>query len=108
MRRKLYLVNESGSTFYFDYSHNCLIEDMDGFGFEFDIDYEEVDATYIETKRKIPQRTIQLTLDFLDGYRGFTRWREYGKLREKARFSSSARPSGGTPDIDLRRDGAWA
>lgn len=77
MRRKLYLVNESGSTFYFDYSHNCLIEDMDGFGFEFDIDYEEVDATYIETKRKIPQRTIQLTLDFLDGYQGFTRWREY-------------------------------
>lgn len=77
MRRKLYLVNESGSTFYFDYSHNCLIEDLDGFGFEFDIDYEEVDATYIETKRKIPQRTIQLTLDFLDGYRGFTRWREY-------------------------------
>ena len=33
MRRKLYLVNEVGSTFYFDYGHACVIEDLDGFGF---------------------------------------------------------------------------
>jgi len=30
MRRKLYLVNEVGSTFYFDYTHNCIIEELDG------------------------------------------------------------------------------
>ena len=77
MRRKLYLVNEIGSTFYFDYSHNCIIEDLDGLGFEFDINYEEIDSNYIETKRTIPQRTISLTLDFFDGYQGFTRWRNY-------------------------------
>ena len=77
MRRKLYLVNEIGSTFYFDYAHSCIIEELDGLGFEFDIDYEEVDSSYIETKRKIPQRTIQVTLDFFDGYQGFTRWRNY-------------------------------
>ena len=77
MRRKLYLVNEVGSTFYFDYRHNCVIEEMDGFGFEFDIDYEEFDSRFVETKRKIPQRTLDLTLDFFDGYHGFTRWREF-------------------------------
>mgnify|MGYP006916191508 CR=1 FL=1 len=77
MRRKLYLVNEVGSAFYFDYAHNCVIEEMDGFGFEFDIDYEEFDSRFVETKRKIPQRTLDLTLDFFDGYHGFTRWREY-------------------------------
>ena len=77
MRRKLYLVNEIGSTFYFDYSHNCVIEELDGLGFEFDIDYEQIDSSFIETKRTIPQRTIQLTLDFYDGYKGFTRWREF-------------------------------
>lgn len=77
MRRKLYLVNEIGSTFYFDYSHNCIIEDLDGLGFEFDINYEEIDSNYIETKRTIPQRTISITLDFFDGYQGFTRWRNY-------------------------------
>ena len=77
MRRKLYLVNEVGSTFFFDYYHGCVIEELDGLGFEFDIDYERIDTNFIETKRTIPQRTIQLTLDFYDGYKGFTRWREY-------------------------------
>ena len=77
MRRKLYLVNEVGSTFYFDYGHNCIIEEMDGFGFEFSVEYEEFDARFVETKRSIPQRAIDLTIDFLDGYPGFTRWREY-------------------------------
>ena len=56
MRRKLYLVNEVGSTFYFDYLHNCAIEELDGLGFEFEIDYEDFDARFVETKRKIPQR----------------------------------------------------
>ena len=77
MRRKLYLVNESGGTFYFDLSHNCVIEELDGFGFEFEIDYEDFDARFVESKRKIPQRTIDLTLVFIDGYNGFTRWRDY-------------------------------
>ena len=27
--------------------------------------------------RSIPQRTIDFTLDFIDGYQGFTRWREF-------------------------------
>ena len=77
MRRKLYLVNEIGNTFYFDYGHACVVEDLDGFGFEFEIDYEDFDARFVETKRTIPQRSIDLTLCFLDGYGGFTRWREY-------------------------------
>ena len=77
MRRRFYLVNEVGSTFYFDYTHTCIIEELDGLGFEFEIDYEDFDARFVETKRKIPQRSIEFTLDFLDGYHGFTRWREY-------------------------------
>ena len=77
MRRKFYLVNEIGSTFFFDYSHSCVIEELDGLGFEFDIDYENFDSEYVETKRTTPQRTIDFTLIFFDGYAGFTRWREY-------------------------------
>ncbi len=77
MRRKLYLVNEVGSTFYLDYGHNCLIEELDGLGFEFSIDYEEFNAEFVETKRTIPQKQLTLTLVFLDGYAGFTRWREF-------------------------------
>lgn len=77
MRRKFYLINENDTTFYFDYSHNCLIEEIDGLGFEFEINYEEIDSNYVETKRTIPQRSIQFTLVFLDGYKGYTRWRNY-------------------------------
>ncbi len=77
MRRKLYLVNEVGSTFYFDYTHNCIIEELDGLGFEFDVEYSNFDANFVETKRKIPQKQINLNLIFIDGYIGFTRFREY-------------------------------
>ncbi len=85
MRRKLYLVNEAGETFHLDYAHNCLIESIDGLGFEFDIEYEGFSAHYVETKRTIPQRTITMGLAFMDGYAGFTRWREFvtkgGRIR---------------------------
>ena len=77
MRRKLYLVNEVGSTFYFDYAHKCIIEELDGLGFEFDVEYSNFDANFVETKRKIPQKQINLNLIFIDGYIGFTRFREY-------------------------------
>jgi len=86
MRRKLYLVNEVGSTFYFDYVHNCLIENLDGLGFEFDIEYENFEADFVETKRSIPQRSITLDLVFLDGYQGFTRWREFVTKSNKLRL----------------------
>ena len=41
MRRRFYLVNEVGSTFYFDYTHNCVIEELDGLGFEFAIEVQK-------------------------------------------------------------------
>jgi len=77
MRRKLYLVNESGSTFFFDYHHNCLIETIEGLGFEFDVEYEDIDSFYVETNRKIPQQQISLSIIFIDKYAGFVRWREF-------------------------------
>ena len=59
---------------------------MDGFGLEFDIEYEEFDSRFVETKRKIPQRTLDLTLDFFDGYHGFTRWREFVTKSKEVRL----------------------
>lgn len=77
MRRKLYLVNESGSTFYFDFQSQCAIEEIDGLGFEFDITYEDFESKFVETNRTIPQRAITFSLIFFDGYKGFTRWIKY-------------------------------
>ena len=90
MRRRFYLVNEVGSTFYFDYTHKCAIEEMDGFGFEFDIEYEDIDSSFVETRRTMPQKKINMTLIFFDGYLGFTRWREFvTKSKEMRLFYES-------------------
>jgi len=75
--RKLYLVNEVGTTYFFDYKNNTLIETIDGLGFEFDMEYQDFVDKFVENKRKIQQRVINATLIFLEGYEGFTKWREY-------------------------------
>jgi hypothetical protein len=75
--RKLYLVNEVGTTYFLDYKNSTLIESLDGLGFEFDIEYQDFADNFVENKRKMQQRLISLTLIFLEGYKGFTKWREY-------------------------------
>ena len=74
--RKLYLVNEVG-TLFLDYKNNTLIENIDGLGYEFDIEYQDFADKFVENKRKLQQRVINVTLIFLEGYEGFTKWREY-------------------------------
>lgn len=77
MIRKLYLLNETGTPYFFDKLHNTLIEKIDGLGFDYDITYQEFDTDYVEVTRKLSRRTISLELVFLKGYKGFTEWREY-------------------------------
>lgn len=62
--RKLYLVNEVGTSYYFDYQNNTLIETLDGLGFEYNIDYQDFADSFVENKRKIRQKNINLTLIF--------------------------------------------
>ncbi len=75
--RKLYLVNEVGTTYYFDYRSNTLIEAIDGLGFSYDIEYQDFADSYVENKRTINQGIINMKLIFLDGYKGFTKWRDF-------------------------------
>lgn len=75
--RKLYLVNEVGTTYFLDYKNNTFIETLDGLGFDFDIEYQDFADKFVENKRKMQQRVINLTLIFLEGYEGFTKWRDY-------------------------------
>ncbi len=79
MIRKFYLVNENENTFMLTgYGRNKTdIESLDNLGFEFDIEYHEFDARFVEIKRTIPQKTISMALVFYEGYDGFTKWREF-------------------------------
>jgi hypothetical protein len=84
--RKLYLVNEVGTTYYLDYRNNTLIESLDGFGFDFNIEYQDFADKFVENKRKVQQRIINVTLLFLEGYEGFTIWREFITNTKKMRL----------------------
>ena len=88
--RKLYLVNEVGTPYFLDYKNNTLIETIDGLGYEFDIEYQDFADKYVENKRKLQQRVINLTLLFLEGYEGFTKWREYVTKSKELRLFYSA------------------
>lgn len=85
--RKLYLVNEVGTTYYLDYRNNTLIESLDGFGFDFNIEYQDFADKFVENKRKVQQRIINVTLLFLEGYEGFTIWREFITNSKKCAFT---------------------
>jgi hypothetical protein len=88
--RKLYLVNEVGTPYFLDYKNNTLIETIDGLGYEFDIEYQDFADKYVENKRKLQQRVINVTLIFLEGYEGFTKWREYVTKSKELRLFYSA------------------
>ncbi|HKL84056.1 MAG TPA: hypothetical protein VJZ48_01100 [Bacilli bacterium] len=88
--RKLYLVNEVGTPYFLDYKNNTLIETIDGLGYEFDIEYQDFADKFVENKRKLQQRVINVTLIFLEGYEGFTKWREYVTKSKELRLFYSA------------------
>lgn len=75
--RRLYLVNEVGTTYFLDYKSKTLIETIEGLGFDYDIEYQEFESSFVESKRTLPLRVINATLIFLEGYVGFTKWRDF-------------------------------
>lgn len=75
--RRLYLVNEVGTTYFFDYKNKTLIETIEGLGFDYEIEYQEFESNFVESKRTMPLRVISATILFMEGYVGFTKWRDF-------------------------------
>lgn len=75
--RRLYLVNEVGTTYFLDYKNKTLIETIEGLGFDYEIEYQEFESNFVESKRTLPLRVISATLLFIEGYAGFTKWRDF-------------------------------
>lgn len=84
--RKLYLVNELGATYFFDYRSKTLVESLSGLGFDYEIEYLNFDAQYVESKRTLTQRIITLDLVFLEGYKGFNTWINFISKSHKLRL----------------------
>lgn len=75
--RQFYLVDDVGSTFYFDYRMSTLLVEVDGIGIKRSNTYLNFSGTYKLAKRENPQSQITGTLIFLKGYYGYTEFLRY-------------------------------
>lgn len=78
--RQLYLVNEVGTTYFFDYRSNTLISDISDIGFSKDITYLSFENTYLKADEKNPQTSLVFTVVFLKGYEGYSSFLEFLKV----------------------------
>ncbi len=72
MIRELYLVNEAGTTYFFDERNKTLISDIGDLGFSKNNTYLKYDDVYDLVKSENPQVPIKFKLVFLEGYSGYT------------------------------------
>jgi len=77
--RQFYLVDEVGSTFYFDYRNSTLITGVDGIGIVRENTYLNFNGTYKLAKRENPKSQIIGTIIFLKGYAGYTNFLNFLK-----------------------------
>lgn len=78
--RQLYLVNEVGTTYFFDFRSNTLISDISDIGFSKENTYLTYDNTYLKVEEKNPQSTLDFTVVFLKGYEGYTAFLNFLKV----------------------------
>jgi hypothetical protein len=69
--RKLYLTNDKGASFRFDYASGVLISDMSGLGFEKSFTFTDYGNIYKGQSEVNGMTDISLSLVFLKGYKGY-------------------------------------
>lgn len=79
--RQLYLVNESGTSFFFDYRSSALISNISDLGFSRNNTYLNFENDYVLVDSKVAQASITFKVVFLKGYEGY---------KEFARFIASS------------------
>lgn len=78
--RQLYLVNEVGTTYFFDFRSNTLISEISDIGFSKEITYLTYENTYLKAKEKNPQTSLDFTVIFLKGYDGYSSFLDFLKV----------------------------
>lgn len=69
--RRLWLVNDAGQEYRFDYSSMALVSSITGLGFQKTNTYFDFDSIYKKIDESIPTQDIVLNLAFLKKYAGF-------------------------------------
>lgn len=79
MIRQFYLVNDEGTTFFFDERNNTLVSSISDLGFQNDMIYLKYENEYNLVKKENSQTTIQFQLVFLKGYKGYNNFLAFYK-----------------------------
>ena len=79
MIRQFYLVNDEGTTFFFDERNNTLVSSISDLGFQNDMAYLKYENEYNLVKKENSQTTIQFQLVFLKGYKGYNNFLAFYK-----------------------------
>lgn len=69
--RKLWLINDKGESYRFDYSSMTLISSITGLGFQKENTYFDFDNIYKKIDESIPTQDIVFNLAFLKNYAGY-------------------------------------
>jgi hypothetical protein len=77
MIRKLWLKNENGFLFEFTDFNQTLVTNVSGLGALVSNTYVEYANNYKKIEDKIPLTSINLTLIFMKGYKGFKKFSDY-------------------------------
>ena len=77
MIRKFYLENSKGQVFNFNYYSGCLLANINGLGFSYNVSYLKYDHIYNTVKKDEPLGEISFDIIFLDGYLGYQKLIDY-------------------------------
>ncbi|HOF43210.1 MAG TPA: hypothetical protein PLE44_01270 [Bacilli bacterium] len=77
MIRKFYLENSKGQVFNFNYYSGCLLANITGLGFSYNVIYLKYDHIYNTVKKDEPLGEISFDIIFLDGYLGYQKLIDY-------------------------------
>lgn len=69
--RELYLVNDKGTSFCFNYANGVLISDLSGLGFEKEFTFTDYSNIYKGQSEVNGMTDISMSLVFLKGYKGY-------------------------------------
>lgn len=72
--RQFYLVNEVGTTYFFDFHTKTLIGGIDNIGFEKENTFLTYENSFKKVDEKVPQTTISFSVVFQEGYEGYSKF----------------------------------
>lgn len=84
--RQFYLVNDVGTSYFFDYRSSTFISAIDNVGYERENTYLTFDNSFKKVDEKVPQADIEFSVVFILGYSGYSNFLEFIRKSKELRL----------------------